>query len=83
MNPRRLNHKVIYLLKHLSDDNIISVRQTKHIKVSGMFGGKKEVITLSSSPSHSRYESIVRSRLRRLLESIGIDKELIEKTLHL
>ncbi len=83
MNHRRLNQRVINLLKGLTDENIISVQQNKHIKVCGVFDGKKRVFTLSSSPTKSRYERSMRSDLRRFLESIGIDKNQLENNLHL
>ena len=83
MNKNKLNHKVINLLKSLTDENIISVTQKKHIKVCGVFDGKRRVFTLSSSPTTVRYERSMRSNLRRFLESIGIDKNQLENNLHL
>ena len=83
MNHRRLNQRVINLLKGLTDENIISVQQNKHIKVCGVFDGKRRVFTLSSSPTTVRYERSMRSNLRRFLESIGIDKNQLENNLNL
>ena len=79
MNVREVNRRVINLLKHLTDDQEVEVRQRTHIKVSGLIQGKKTVLlTLSSSPTTSRYLQNVRSNLRRIVRTLDVDKETIK-----
>ena len=39
MNPKPINRKIIGLLKGLTDDKYVSLRQRKHIEVTGIYGG--------------------------------------------
>ena len=79
MNVREVNRRVINLLKHLTDDREVEVRQRTHIKVSGLIQGKKTVLlTLSSSPTSSRYLQNVRSNLRRIVRTLDVDKQTIK-----
>ena len=79
MNVREVNRRVINLLKHLTDDREVEVRQRTHIKVSGLIQGKKTVLlTLSSSPTSTRYLPKVRSNLRRIVRTLDVDKETIK-----
>ena len=79
MNVNEVNRRVINLLKHLTDDHQVIVKQKSHIKVSGLIKGKKTVLlTLSSSPTSCRYYPTVRSNLRRIVKSLDVDKETIK-----
>lgn len=79
MNVHEVNRRVINLLKHLTDDRQVEIRQKTHIKVSGLIKGKKTVLlTLSSSPTSCRYLPKVRSNLRRIIKSLDVDKETIK-----
>ena len=76
MSTKSINRKVIDFLRHLSDEKELHIVQNSHIKVTGLYGGKKRTFTLSSSPSSRLYPSITRSQLRRFLRSIRSDKSI-------
>ena len=76
MSPKSINRKVIDFLRHLSDKQEVQIVQNNHIKVTGLYGGEKRTITLSSTPARSYYPSSIRSQLRRFLRSIGSDKSI-------
>ena len=72
MKSRAINHKVIALLKRISDENQIKVLQNTHIKVIGNYGGQERTFMLSSSPTNTNYLCATRSRLKRFLQSLDI-----------
>ena len=75
---QKVNRKVIDLLRFLSDDGQIKVIQNSHIKVSGIFQGKKRSITLSSSPVSYYYEKNIRSLIRRFIQPLNLDQKTLE-----
>ena len=77
MKIREVNRSVINLLRYLSDDGKVEITQHTHIKVTGILQGKKTVLTLCSSPSSPRYFPSIKSKIRRILESLNVDKEQI------
>lgn len=74
MNYRKINKKVIELLRGLSDNNSLQITQNKHLKIKGSFGGTQKTIVLFCSPS-SCYQKYLRSTLRRFLKDLdkGVD----------
>ena len=48
MNPKPINRKIIGLLKGLTDDKSVSIRQKKHIEITGIYGGKQRSFFVSS-----------------------------------
>jgi len=71
MNNRSINHTIIEFLTELTDDNTIKIQQNKHIKLIGLFNGKKRSFMLSCSPSSS-YTKHMRSCLKRFLRTLEI-----------
>lgn len=71
MNNRSINHTIIEFLTELTDDNTIKIQQNKHIKLIGLFNGKKRSFMLSCSPSSS-YTKYMRSCLKRFLRTLDI-----------
>ena len=76
MSTKSINQKVFDFLRQLSDKQEIQIVQNNHIKVTGLYGGEKRTIFLSSSPSQSHYPSSTRSQLRRFLRSIRSGKSI-------
>ena len=72
MNASKVNKAIIKYLQCLTDDNLISIHQHKHIKIEGVYGGTKRSLTLSCSPS-SLYQKYTRSSLRRFLRTLDIE----------
>ena len=75
MNCKKINKKVIDLLRELSDDNQIKITQNKHLKIKGKFGGTEKTLILFCSPS-SCYQRYLRSTLRRFLKDLHIEVDL-------
>jgi hypothetical protein len=71
MNNRSINHTIIEFLTELTDNNTITIQQNKHIKLVGLYGGKKRTFMLSCSPS-SFYAKHMRSCLKRFLRTLDI-----------
>ena len=71
MNTRSINRRVIELLTELSDNKEVLVSRNKHIKVSGMFGGKKGTLILCFSPG-AYYHQNATGALRRFIRSLPI-----------
>ena len=72
MKCSKINKEIIKYLQDLADDNSIVVSQHKHIKIEGVYAGKKRSLTLAVSPS-SLYQRYVRSSLRRFIKSLEIE----------
>jgi hypothetical protein len=70
MNNRSINHTIIEFLTELTDNNTITIQQNKHIKLVGLYGGKKRTFMLSCSPS-SGYSKHMGSCLKRFLRPIN------------
>ena len=68
MNTRSINRKVIELLTELSDNKEVQVTRNKHVKVSGIFGGKKRIMVLSFSPG-AYYRQNAIGMLRQFIRS--------------
>ena len=68
MNTRSINRKVIELLTELSDNKEVQVTRNKHVKVSGIFGGKKRIMVLSFSPG-TYYQQNATGTLRQFIRS--------------
>lgn len=75
MKTTTINNKVIEHLKELADNNEIRIQQTRHLRLTGVFNGKKRTFFLSCSPS-SAYQKTMRSTLRRFLRSLDIETNL-------
>ena len=73
MNNRSINHTIIEFLTELTDNNTITIQQNKHIKLIGLYGGKKRSFILSCSPS-SYYTKHMRSCLKRFLKTLDIEE---------
>tara|TARA_B100000242_G_C42748428_1_gene348973 strand:+ start:62 stop:307 length:246 start_codon:yes stop_codon:yes gene_type:complete len=76
VNPKPINRKIIGLLKGLTDDKYVSLRQRKHIEITGIYGGKERSFFISSSPSSTHYQKAVISSLKRFLNSLPIEHNL-------
>lgn len=73
MNNRLINYTIIEFLTELTDNNTIEIQQNKHIKLIGLYGGKKRSFILSCSPSSS-YTKHMRSCLKRFLRTLDIEE---------
>jgi hypothetical protein len=69
MNNRSINHTIIEFLSDLTDNGELIIQQNKHIRLTGIYGGKKRSFTLSCSPSSS-YQKLMRSNLKRFIRSL-------------
>lgn len=52
--PKKLVSDTVKSLRHWTDDGVISIRQNKHIKLSGKLKGRKWVFMVPCSP-HPHY----------------------------
>ena len=75
MKTNTINERVIDFLKSITDDKNIKVEQHKHLRLTGVYGGKKRVFFLACSPSSS-YQRKLRSTLRRFLRSLDLEINL-------
>ena len=75
MKTNTINTKVINCLKELTDDKNINIEQNKHLRLTGVYNGKKRTFFLCCSPSSS-YQKTMRSTLRRFLRSLEIETDL-------
>tara|TARA_X000001036_G_scaffold236757_1_gene220861 strand:- start:210 stop:452 length:243 start_codon:yes stop_codon:yes gene_type:complete len=76
VKTKGINRKVISLLTQLSDNKQLDIRRNKHIKLTGIFGGKKRVFTLAGTPSRSYYEQSCRSQVRRFIASLDLNQPI-------
>ena len=75
MKTTTINNAVIEHLRKLADNNEIRLEQTKHLRLTGVYNGKKRTFFLCCSPSSS-YQKTMRSTLRRFLRSLDIETNL-------
>ena len=68
----KINRRITKLLRSFADNKQLTIEQNKHIKVSGVYGGSRKTLRLSSSPN-SNYQSYIRSNVKRFLDEIGVD----------
>jgi len=76
MEYKAINRKVIALLTQLSDNRTLDIQKNRHIKITGIFGGKKRVFTLAGTPSRSYYERSCRSKVRRFIASLNLNYQV-------
>ena len=72
MKTAKINREIIKYLTQISDNHSVVVHQHKHLKVEGIYGGKRRSMTLAISPS-SLYQRYVRSALRRFIRTLEIE----------
>ena len=75
MKTITINDRVIDYLKSITDENILKIEQNKHLRLTGVYAGKKRVFFLSCSPSSS-YQCKLRSSLRRFLRTLDLELNL-------
>jgi hypothetical protein len=75
MKTTTINERVIDYLKSITDESTLKVEQNKHLRLTGVYAGKKRVFFLSCSPSSS-YQCKLRSSLRRFLRTLDIETDL-------
>lgn len=73
MEHREINRKVISLLTELSDHKKVDIQKNRHIKVTGIFEGKKRVLILFGTPSGNFYPRYCRSKVRRFIASLNLN----------
>ena len=74
-NASAINSRIIKVLRSYTDDNFVSVKQNKHIKVEGTYNGVLRSFHLSITPSKN-YDANIRTCLQRFLKSIGVDRHI-------
>ena len=68
----KINRQAIKLLKGLTDDKNIKITLKNHIKVEGVYGGKRRVFHLANTPSTLDYQKKIRSDIKRFIQSLNI-----------
>ena len=69
----KINRHAIKLLKGLTDDKILKITLKNHIKLEGIYGGKRRVFHLSNTPSTHAYPQKIRSDIKRFIQSLNIE----------
>ena len=68
----KINRQAIKLLKGLTDDKHLKITLKNHIKLEGIYGGKRRVFHLSNTPSTHAYPQKIRSDIKRFIQSLNI-----------